>query len=136
MDALYHVTDEEITEVVNALSRKGVLEERRKRMRQKTPSMRDTIWGQMLADPHLRDPNSKQARKFRRRFRVPYPLFEEVLVPLCNETNVFEIKKNSIIPVEYRVLVVLRILGRGHSADDCIQLCPIGESTCYALMHR
>ena len=32
-------------------------------------------WGKMLLDPELDNPLSKQAKKFRRRFRVIYPLF-------------------------------------------------------------
>jgi hypothetical protein len=133
---LFAITDEEIIEVVNALSENGVFSAPTKRRRRNSVVIEGTVFGCMLADPRLQDPTSSEAALFRRRFRVPYQLFVDVLVPLCKERNVFEMKKNSTIPVEHRILVVLSILGRGECGDVCMMLSGIGASTCYSLLHR
>ena len=52
----------------------------------------DSEWGRLLLDPTIMDPKSPQGLKFRRRFRVPFPLFIEVIIPLCKERNIFDIK--------------------------------------------
>ena len=48
------------------------------------PVYADTTWGRMLREQAevLKDPNSTQAKLFRRRFRVPYPLFLLYVLPL------------------------------------------------------
>jgi hypothetical protein len=76
-----------------------------------------SIWGLMLAHPDVKDPESKIGKKFRLRFRVPYPLFKAILVPICIEENIFECKRQSQIQLEIKLLVCLRILGRGHDFD-------------------
>ena len=52
-----------------------------------------TEWGRLMLDPSTMDPKSRNGLKFRRRFRVPFPLFHEVLVPICREKNIFDIKE-------------------------------------------
>jgi hypothetical protein len=83
----------------------------------------------MLLNPDVKDPTSYLGKKFRRRFRVPYKLFNDVIVPQCKQANVFEEKPNSTIPTELRVLVALRILGRDSTGDECEELSFIGETT-------
>ena len=61
---------------------------------------------------------------------MPYNLFRDILIPLCEEHNVFRVKKRTLIPVEFRLLIALRILGRGVTADDCNELCGVPLSTC------
>ena len=70
-------------------------------------------------------------KKFRRRFRIPFALFHEWLVPICREKNLFGAAQ-SPIPLEFKVLVTLRILGRNNTADDTNELSrgSIGESSC------
>ena len=74
---------------------------------------------------------SKISDKFRRRFRVPYPLFKEIIVPDCHRMNVFEVKVRHLVPIEFKILIALRILGRDAVADDCEELSSVGESTCH-----
>jgi hypothetical protein len=105
-----------------------------KRTRERQPTITDvwaTSWGCMLRHKDIADPYSFHGKKFRRRFRIPYLLFRDWLVPLCEESNVF-CTSQSRIPVEFKVLVALRILGRNNSADDTNELSGgvIGESTC------
>ena len=54
-----------------------------------------SIWGQMLQHPDIAVPNSYTGMSFRLRFRVPYCLFKNVLVPECIAKNVFNERKKS-----------------------------------------
>ena len=105
---------------------------KRKRQRQaKVATFWDTAWGRMLNDPQVADPSSFAGKKIRRRFRIPFALFHEWLVPICREKNLFGAAQ-SPIPLEFKVLVALRILGRNNTADDTNELSggSIGDSTC------
>ena len=77
----------------------------------------DTNWGKMLRNPDVKDPTSRIGRLFRRRFRVDYELFDDLLVPICKENNVFEQTITSSIAVEFKILISLRILGRDNDCD-------------------
>jgi len=111
-------------------------EQEEKRRRLATPDYSKSVWGKMLLDPALDDPTSIVAITFRRRFRVPYPLFKEVLIPRCKEKKIFPAGKGCSIPVEMKLLVALRILGRDAVADDCNELSSIGLSTCHDIFKR
>ncbi len=128
----FAITDDELLEIITVLGSNGVFgsTEIRKRLRLSPIELHDTVWGRMLRDPRLQDPDSFENKKFRRRFRIPYRLFVDVLVPLCAQRDVFRVKSNSTIPLEFRLLIALRILGRGCTADDCFELSGVGESTC------
>ena len=87
-----------------------------------------TAWGRMIRDPAVADPDSRTGKDFHRRFRIPWPIFNEVLLPLVDEHNIFDVQmySRSRIPVEIKVLVALRILGRGNCADDISEMSAIG----------
>ena len=36
---------------------------------------KESLWWKMLQNPRLQDPNIKEAKVFRLRFRVPYPIY-------------------------------------------------------------
>jgi len=57
----------------------------------------ETKWGMMLLNPLIKDPASKVAKKFRRRFRVPYPVFNDLLVPECKSVNLFDTKFENMV---------------------------------------
>ena len=90
----------------------------------------------MLKDPFLHDDDSFLAKQFRRRFRIPFRFFNEWLVPQCEENNIFGLKRKAdgsvfgIIPLEIKILIALRILGRGNCCDDLNEFTQVGESTC------
>ena len=48
---------------------------------------------------------------------------------MCKARNVFQMKYASCIPIEFKIMVALCILGRGCTADDIEELSGIGEST-------
>ena len=91
----------------------------------------DTPWGQLLGHPDVCNPTSYVGMQFRRRFRVPFPLFE-YLVDICRDYNVFEMKntQKERIPIQIKLLVCLRILGRGNVCDDASEMGSVGTSTC------
>ena len=99
------------------------------------PDYMNSKWGKMITydkDRMLASPICRESRNFRRRFRVPPRMFFDVLVPqnipVFEPTDESDIYRNRI-PVELKVLVVLRILGRDACADDCSELSDISESS-------
>ena len=66
---------------------------RNKRRRENTvkdkPSLWESNWGALILDPRTRDPHSFMGKRFKRRFRVPFPIFMDVLVPMCKDVNLF-----------------------------------------------
>lgn len=70
------------------------------------------------------------SRIFRRRFRVPFPIFEKIVLE-CNRVNVFNIKSESRgrVPIEFKVLISLRILGRGNCFDDISEMSGVFPSS-------
>jgi hypothetical protein len=111
-------------------------ERKKRRKRAEQPDYWTSVWGKMLTDPEIENPHSLVARKFRRRFRVPYPLFNDVILPQCIDHNVFDMKGTSTIPVVFKLLIVLRIMGRDAVADDCAELSFVGESTCHTIFKQ
>ena len=85
----------------------------------------------MLNDPQVADPQSFAGKKIKRRFHISFALFHDWLVPIRREKNIFGAAQ-SPIPIEFKVLVALRILGRNNAVDDTNELSggSIGESTC------
>ena len=72
-------------------------------------------WGELITHEDIRDPSSYQGRIFQRRFRVPFGLFMDQLVPMCADRNIFKTKDDRFVrvPIEFKILICLRILGRG-----------------------
>lgn len=56
-------------------------------------------------------------------------MFIDVIVPACREKNIFGIRPTSCIPIEFKILISLRILGRGNCQDDMFELSKVKEST-------
>lgn len=72
-------------------------------------------------------------RLFRRRFRLPFPVFK-YLVQICEEKNVFRVLYHECkIPIELKIMACLRILGRDLVADDISAFSGIAESTVYSI---
>ena len=114
----------------------GDLKKRRRLARLRCQDYSKTSWGLMISHPMVADPNSWEGKKFHRRFRMDFAMFAEFLVPLCKENNVFDMKYNSKIPIEIKILAVLRILGRDNDCDTIAELSLIGESTCNSIFKK
>ena len=87
----------------------------------------------MLESPAVKDPLSREGKYFRRRFRVPYPIFERLL-SLVREMKWYGESHRSI-RLELKMLAVLRRLGRGGSFDDCWDGSGMGEETVRLFFH-
>ena len=44
--------------------------------RRRSPNLWETGWGRLLLSDAIKDPDSYEAKIFRKRFRLPYPLFQ------------------------------------------------------------
>ena len=66
----------------------------------------DSKWGRMISDPRISISKSKEGKEFRRKFRVPYPVFKNILVPESERLNVFEVKDwiRIRVPTEMKLL--------------------------------
>jgi hypothetical protein len=109
-----------------------------KRARQRNPHISaqdlwNSPWGVMMRSDEIDNPLSKASMKFRLRFRLPFKVFKEYFVPKCIELNVFEMKRRGSIPIEFKLLVVLRILARGNDFDPINELSMIPLSTWYKI---
>ena len=97
-------------EVTNEVENRANKKQKRRAM-ERCCNLWDTNWGKMLLNPSTADCETWEGKKFRRRFRIDYRMFRDIIVPLCKDSNVFEMKISSRIPIEFKVLVALRIWG-------------------------
>lgn len=109
---------------------------KRRRVEEKIFDYSSTKWGKLISHADTRNPTSWRGKLFRRRFRVPFPLFEEVLLPLCREKNIFDEQRQGRIPLEIKLMAALRMLGRASCADSVSELSEIGESTAAYLFKK
>jgi hypothetical protein len=103
--------------------------------RRRSPNLWETGWGRLLLSDAIKDPDSYEAKIFRKRFRLPYPLFQR-FVAECKQANIFEEINITKITVEFKVLIGLRILGRDNCADDVSELLNIGDSTINSILKK
>jgi hypothetical protein len=54
-----------------------------------------STWGKMLLDPKIRSVSTREGRLFRRRFRIPFPLFRRI-VTMCHERDLFPFKGKTL----------------------------------------
>ena len=100
--------------------------EKRRLKRKKKFDCWDSPWGHLISNPDTSKEDSTAGRMFRMRFRVPFLLFQNFLVPMVEQKQIFR-GINSYIPVECKVLISLRILGRGLYMDDAAELSGVSE---------
>lgn len=103
--------------------------------RRRSPNLWESGWGILILSDAIKDPTSYEAKVFRKRFRLPYPLFLR-FVDECKQSNIFEGLYTTKIAVEFKVLIGLRILGRDNCADDISEYLNIGESTVYPIFKQ
>jgi hypothetical protein len=89
-----------------------------KRVKTKDP-WNSIYWLQLISDPNTNNPSHRNGKDFRRMFRTPFPVFKDI-VDKCRQTNEpFFNYENKIIcgevaiPLELKILFVLRVLGSG-----------------------
>ena len=91
----------------------------------------ETQWGRDMRNLDIEDPDSALGKRFRLRFRVPFAMYKEILLPMCRERGIFPSNGSwrEKIPSEFKLLMCLRILGRGNYADDVSELSGIAPSS-------
>ena len=110
---------------------------RRRTIRETTLEFWESQWGKLLLNPNVGNHGSVEGRRFRRRFRLPYQLFQ-YLCELCARENIFDMVNKSPIPMELKILACLRILARDNCADDINELSfeLLGESTVHNIFKK
>ena len=99
----------------------------------------DTIWWRVyVASPPLN--NRRFIKKFRRRFRMPYEQYLELLEdiqesPLFKRWRKVDCTGRQSSPLELLLLGTLRYLGRGFTFDDCEENTAISEETHRRFFH-
>jgi hypothetical protein len=93
----------------------------------------DCCWGRMLKNPAIQDPTSRAGKLFRRRFRIPFPIFQKLL-DIAREKRLFghadeNCTGQPAFSIELKLLGVLRILGRGWCFDDVAEGTNMSEET-------
>lgn len=99
----------------------------------------DNQWSRMLNNESIADPKSSEGRKFRRRFRVPYALFKDI-VGMAKEEQWMPQKEadacgRKAVPLEMKVLAVLRVLGRGVCFDEVAEILTCSEEILRVFFH-
>ncbi len=85
-------------------------------------------WLQEIRNPDVADPKSRMGKKFRRRFRVPYQTYQKI-VHMCRNTGETDFNYPEVhmgeptIPLELKILTVLRVLGGGLKFNDAAEMC-------------
>ena len=83
-----------------------------------------TNWGEMLSNPNTQLPWTKEGKLFTQRFRVNWDIYQHIVV-LCKKKDVFgkvTCPTKVRVPIEFKILTALRILGRGNCADDISEM--------------
>ena len=83
--------------------------QKRKRVRPPKIDYGATNWGRILDNPRVKDPDSREGKIFRLRFRCPFAMFDEVLMPFVVDKNIFRQKCLIFtrVPREIKVLIAL-----------------------------
>jgi len=130
-----YIIQEIIDEDNNEASKRKKNSIHKKRKRSVKNDFKNTEWMQMINNPDIRDDSSKLGKTFRRRFRVPFVIFDEWILPICIRYNVFEIKDEARvrIPIEIKIMIALRILGRANCADDIQEMSEVPSSSIHVI---
>ena len=100
--------------------------ERKQRRWEGRPNYTMSTWGRKLQSERVTDPTGRKGGKlFRRRFRVPSPIFLQ-LVQTARASGEFtenpDAAGDPAAPLELKILAVLRVLGKGYCFDGVKEL--------------
>lgn len=127
----------------SAIVKKIIIQNSKKRRRLGRLKTSSSCWGQMLCHAdQLEDSQSRTAALFRRRFRVPYPIFKVILEMVRSHPDFVEHDNRAdalgilAVPLNLKVLGALRILARSSTFDEVNELTNMGEETMRAFFHK
>ena len=98
-----------------------------KRRRTHKINLWKTSWGYLLRSRNTRNVGSFEEKKFRFIFRVSCRMFDEELLPLCR--TIFDVDWRSYIPLEFRILISLRLLSTDNMSLNVPELSSITKRT-------
>ena len=104
------------------------------------PPYEKSTWGLILSNPRSQDPTDRKGGQlFRRRFRIPFPVFQEI-VKMTREQQRCSEGEDAVgikaAPLELKILAVLRVLGRGYCFDGVEELCYISAEILRVFFHK
>lgn len=114
----------------------GMKDKKIKRTRRGKVDLWDSEWGRLLRHDNTMIPGTFEYKKFRLRFRVPFPLFKYRLIPAIQGAKIFNKKRKSYIPTEFKVMIALRIIGRDTDCDTASELSGVPKSTCRTILEQ
>ena len=125
--------------ILSDLETRGKLS-KKKRSRGNRVDYHSTTWWRMISDPLVSDETSKIGGLFRLRFRTPFALFRDILMPLMRNAVIpifpEEDDHRVRVPIELKVMVALRILGRGNCLDDIYEMSGVPSSSISTILHQ
>ena len=79
----------------------------------------ESPWGLLISAVSTMDCSSTNGKLFRKRFRIPFPVFKEILVPVCNEANIFNVRylKKLNCAIRFSIKVTITKFDRLYSSD-------------------
>ena len=96
---------------------------------------RELQWWKQINDRRVQDPESREGKLFRRRFRVPFSVFQWIVTlwrakkwPGCSKYK-YNFGGPLTDPLELKIMAALRYLGRGECWDTCSEFSGIPEGT-------
>jgi hypothetical protein len=78
----------------------------------------ETVWGRLYSSPDVSNPLTPDGKNFRRCFRIDYESFRDVLVPFYKNKDIFDSTRAFKIPIEFKIMVALQILGHYNDCDS------------------
>lgn len=144
-DAVYNLTAEELealsltyikergVEFMDLLLEEGIFSAelgRKERSKRNKVNYWQSEWGGELLNPLIRDLNTREGKRFRRRFRMPATLFFDHLIPMVKEYGIFGSTRSHVVPIEIKCLIALRRLARGETYDTISELTKVSEESC------
>ena len=112
----------------------GYPSEMKHRASHSRPNYRESLWSLMLKNPEIVEPSSKVGKQFRRRFTIPFSLFQHIMSKIREEHWFSE--GPHCAPLELKVLGVFRVLGRATCFDGINELSLISEEVHRVFFHK
>ena len=98
-----------------------------------------SAWARFMKREGVDDPEHANGKLFRKRFRLPFPVYQKMLAKLEEHPD-FVSSPDAIgrqpAPLYLKVLACLRVLGRGECFDTCEELSEIVAPTLTEFFHR
>ena len=104
---------------------------------------KNSVWWHFINKPTIQDPDHRDGKLFRTRFRVPYEVYKQLL-HLCRDGPLakhilqegVDSSGRPAVPLELKLLGVLRVLGRASCFDSIAELTGTNEEVHRTFFHK